>query len=164
MQYMPRGRQRREHLSPAPRAARTCAPPYLEETTFLPLVTLSHLASVASRAEPNLVRSSSISWEVSKSSSMPETVGRASRSVVFLSMSARSWRLSSDEKSHSMKSLASSRSSALAARSVGLLGANAKDPHLTRSPTLIQPVAELQRPTIIYYLQLNSLTSFQSLY
>lgn len=26
MQYMPRGRQRREHLSPAPRAARTCAP------------------------------------------------------------------------------------------------------------------------------------------
>lgn len=32
MQYMPRGRQRREHLSPAPRAARTCAPPYLEET------------------------------------------------------------------------------------------------------------------------------------
>ena len=26
MQYMPRGRQRREHLSPAPRAARTCVP------------------------------------------------------------------------------------------------------------------------------------------
>ncbi len=26
MQYMPRGRQRREHLSPAPRAARICAP------------------------------------------------------------------------------------------------------------------------------------------
>ena len=163
MQYMPRGRQRREHLSPAPRAARTCAP-HLEETTSLPLVTSSHLASVASRAEPNLVRSSSMSWEVSKSSSIPETVGRASRSVVFLSMSARSWRLSSDEKSHSMKSLASSTSSALAARSVGLLGANAKDPHLTRSPTLIQPVAELQRPTIIYYLQLNSLTNFKSLY
>lgn len=33
-----------------------------------------------------------------------------------------------------------------------------------RSPTLIQPVAELQHPTIIYYLQLNSLTNFQSLY
>ena len=63
-----------------------------------------------------------------------------------------------------MKSLASSTSSALAARSVGLLGANAKDPHLTRSPTLIQPVAELQRPTIIYYLQLKSLTNFKSLY
>lgn len=28
----------------------------------MPLVTLSHLASVASRAEPNLVRSSSLSW------------------------------------------------------------------------------------------------------
>lgn len=163
MQYMPQGRQRREHLSPAPRAARTCAP-YLEETTSLPLVTSSHLASVASRAEPNLVRSSSMSWEVSKSSSMPETVGRASRSVVFLSMSARSWRLSSDEKSHSMKSLASSTSSALAAHSVGLLGANAKDSHLPRSPTLIKPVAELQRPTIMYYLQLNSLTNYKSLY
>ena len=71
----------------------------MEETTSLPLVTLSHLASVTSRAEPNLVRSSSMSWEVSKSSSMPETVGRASGSVGFLSMSARSWRLSSDVKS-----------------------------------------------------------------
>lgn len=164
MQYMPRGRQRREHLSPAPRAARTCAP-LLGGDDLLATRDLVPLGQrgLAGGAELGQVLFLELGG-VSKSSSMPETMGRASRSVVFLSMSARSWRLSSDEKSHSMKSLASSTSSALAARSVGLLGTDAKDSHLPRSHTLFQPVAELRHPTIINYLQLNSLTNFQSLY
>ena len=101
MQYMPRGRQRREHLSPAPRTARTCAPLLGGDCR---LAALSDLGGDRLRKEGTT------------------------------------------------------------ARSVGLLDANAKDPHLTRSHTLFQPVAELRHPTIINYLQLNSLTIFQSLY
>ena len=105
-----------------------------------------------------------MSWEVSKSSSMPETVGRGKQERRLLVYVGKVVEVVVRREEPPMKLWRPRRRSALAARSVGLLGANAKDPHLTRSPTLIQPVAELQRPTIIYYLQLNSLTNFQSLY